>query len=97
MYRTFSLRELSSNVLRRGVSARETSTETAMAAAKVPSRLPRVMAGSGKSRRLTREVARVPRIAVGEIGCNPALAFMTWHTLRDEAQQQKRSRRPNTA
>ena len=32
MYRTFSLRERSSNVLRRGVSVRETATETALAA-----------------------------------------------------------------
>ena len=40
MYRTFSLRERSPNVLRRGVSVRETATETALAAAKAPSRLP---------------------------------------------------------
>src|SRR5215207_3392331 len=32
MYRTFSLRERSSNVLRRGVSVKETATETALAA-----------------------------------------------------------------
>lgn len=64
-------------MLRRGDSAKETAIETATAAAKAPSRLPQVMAGSGKSIPPTRRVARVSRIAVGEIGCNPALTFMT--------------------
>ena len=48
MYRTLSPRERGPNGLDRGVGARETTIETATAAAKVPSGPPQVMAGSGE-------------------------------------------------
>src|SRR5215218_6291283 len=35
--------------------------------------------------------------AVRTLGCNSAFIIMAWHTLRDGARQEKRSRRPNNA